>query len=316
MSNAVQKLDRFLKTHYRPGAPVILGFSGGPDSSALLHCFWKLQRKYCLRVVVLHVDHGWREESGREAKRLEEYVTSLGLEFFLETLKADLNGSNLEEEARLARMQIFKKYFVDLKAQAIGLAHQAQDQSETVLKRLFEGSHLTTLGAMKKVSVLEGMAIWRPFLETPKEELIAHCKASSVSYLLDRTNEDERFLRARMRKRLVPLLEEHFGKQIQGNLARFSEMVHEMSDYFANKIEQEGQDLCAMDPFVAKLALKQLGEKKSLKLGNKHVDELYQILLKKDGVARKFMIGENSFIICNGKVNLHNNKFDKNKFGC
>jgi tRNA(Ile)-lysidine synthase len=304
MSNLVQKLDKFLKTHYRPPCPVILGFSGGPDSSALLHCFWKLQRKYCLEVVVLHVDHGWREESAREAKRLQEYVSGLGLEFHLETLKADLNDSNLEEEARLARLKIFKKYFVEMSAQAVIFAHQAQDQSETVLKRLFEGSHLITLGAMKKVSALEGMTIWRPFLEIPKEELIAHCKASGVSYLMDSTNEDERFLRARMRKRLVPLLEEHFGKGIQGNLARFSEMVHEMSDYFTNQIGQKGQDLSAMDPFVAKLALKELGEKKSLKLGKKHLDELYQILLKKDGVVRKFMIGGNSFVICNGNVNL------------
>ena len=283
---------------------MILGYSGGPDSSALLHCFWKLQRKYCLRLVVLHVDHGWRQESAREAEGLKKYVNSLELEFHLETLKTDPKRSNLEEEARLARMQIFKKYFVDLKAQSLVLAHQAQDQAETVLKRLFEGSHLTTLGAMKKVSILEGMTVWRPFLDVPKEELIAQCKVSRVSYLMDSTNEDERYLRARMRKRLVPFLEEHFGKQIQGNLARLSDMAHEMSDYFARKIGQEGQDLSAMDPFVAKLAIKQIGEKKSLKLGRKHLDELYQILMKKDGVSRKFMIGGNSFLICNGSVNL------------
>jgi tRNA(Ile)-lysidine synthase len=304
MSNVLQRLDEFLNGYYTAGLPIIIGYSGGPDSSALLHACWKLKKKYSFDLTVIHIDHGWREESASEAEKLKEYVEDLGFEFILEKIEGSLANSNLEEEARLARLKIFQRHFARINAQAVILAHQAQDQAETVLKRLFEGSHITALGAMKKCSTFENMILWRPFLEIPKEELISYCHVNKVEYLLDRTNEDPRFLRARMRKNLLPLLEEHFGKQIQENLARFSETVHEMVDYFAEKLELEPDDLSKMHPFEAKLALKKIAERNSLKLGKQHIDQLYKLLEQTDGTTRKFIIGGKTFVIRNGVVNL------------
>jgi len=305
MSNVLQRLDEFLTKHYQVGRTLLIGYSGGPDSSALLHGLWKLKKKYSFVLAVIHIDHGWRQESALEAEKLKDYVGSLGFSFILETLKSSFAGSNLEEEARLARMRIFKQHYMNLHAQALVLAHQAQDQAETVLKRLFEGSHITALGAMKKISDYEDMTLWRPFLEIPKEELIEYCNSYRINYLMDKTNEDPRFLRARMRKTLMPLLEEHFGKQVQGNLARLSQTVHEMADYFTQKLEQHSGDLNGLHPFEAKLALKQLAERNSLTLGKKHIDQIYELLEKNDGVARKFIVGRKTIVICNGIINLH-----------
>jgi len=304
MSNVLQRLDEFLTKHHQVNRPLLIGYSGGPDSSALLHGFWKFKKKYSFDLAVVHIDHGWRQESAEEAEKLKDYVSGLGFTFILERLQSSFSSSNLEESARLARMEVFSRYYIRLDAQALVLAHQAQDQAETVLKRIFEGSHITALGAMRQVSTYEGMNLWRPFLEIPKGELIDYCNAFNIRYLVDKTNEDTRFLRARMRKDLVPLLEEHFGKQIQGNLARLSETVHEMADYFADRLTPSSGDLSGMHPFEVKLALKQLAERNSLTLGKKHIDQIYELLEKKDGVSRKFIIGRKTVVICNGIINL------------
>ncbi len=218
MSNVLQNLNEFLDSHYQHGKPVILGFSGGPDSSALLHSFWKLQRKYALDLHVVHVDHGWREESAREAEELRKYAETLGLPFIVKRLKSS-KGKNLEEEARNARFAIFQKTYESLGAQAIALGHQAGDQAETVIKRLLEGSHITKLGAMRNVSLHEKMTVWRPFIHLPKKVLVAYCKRQKIPFLIDKTNRDPRFLRSRMREDLIPMLEKYFGKAIESNLA-------------------------------------------------------------------------------------------------
>lgn len=307
-SNVLQRLDEFFDRHSNREQPVLVGFSGGPDSSALLHGIWTLKKKHSFPLIVIHVDHGWREESALEARKLKEYVESLGLSFILETLPGSFQESNLEEKAREERLAIFARHFAANRAQALVLAHQAQDQAETVLKRLFEGSHFTALGAMKTVAKFEDMVIWRPFLEIPKEELLDYCQANKIDYLLDRTNRDPRFLRARMREEMIPFLEANFGKRIQKNLARFSQAAHEMAEYVSSKVEGSltggPLDLSKLHPFEAKFALRDMAEKNSLKLGEQHIHQILKFLELKDGQVRKFAILGKTFIIHNGVVNL------------
>lgn len=196
--------------------PVILALSGGPDSTCLLALLLKYQKLYPLTLHVAHVDHGWRPESAAEATAL---CASCPVPFHLHTLDMDPTASNLEDLGRQERLLYFSHLYQELNAEALLMAHQADDQAETVLKRLFEGGPLHGLLPEK---MLHGMRILRPLLDIRKERLLAYLSAANIPYLTDSTNTDPRFLRSRMRQTLIPLLEAHFGKKITGPLCRLA----------------------------------------------------------------------------------------------
>ncbi len=327
MSDILHSLREFLHEHYRPGRPILLGYSGGPDSSALLHAFWQL--KGCFRtlttdLVVIHIDHSWREESAEEAEALKKNIEILGLSCIFERLEKGNSDRNLEEKARLDRLNLFQKHYQFLGAQALILAHQAGDQAETVVKRLFEGSCLTALGAMQRVSLLEGMVVWRPMLKISKSDLLEYCLANEISYLVDRTNVDVRFLRARMRKDLLPMLEKIFGKCIEMNLTRFAQNCDEINSYFETKVQslldqiivQENEvfiDFNGVHPIEAKFVIKKITSDLGICLGQQHLDQLACLLQKKGG-QRLFSIGKAIFYITHSqlKIVFKNLKTEKN----
>ncbi len=207
--------------------PLLLAISGGGDSMALYH----LLKKYNTRIpfIIAHIDHGWREESEKEAQKLKSYFEKEGIPFYLKTLlKTDLKG-NLEDESRKRRYTFFKKLYQMHECQALLLAHHYNDQVETVLKRVLEGSSLERLYAMKNKSVFMGMNVWRPFLKYKKQDLLKYIDVPW--FFEDPSNRDTRFLRARMREKLLPSLEENFGKKVDQSLNRLAKQSSELADF-------------------------------------------------------------------------------------
>ncbi len=237
-------LAEFLKAHHKHGAPLLLAFSGGPDSLSLLHLLMR-QRKKLFDLHLAHIDHGWREESAREAQQLKEMAERLNLPFHLKTLSPqDLEG-NLEASSREARLCFFQELYAECHFQAVLFAHHADDQAETVLTRLFEGASLPHLGGMKQVTRMgalkECLEIWRPLLTHPKQDLLMYLEESSLKEPLlvpiqDRTNVDPRFRRARMRTQLFPQLATAFGKKIGENLCRLGNMLSDVATYLDERI--------------------------------------------------------------------------------
>jgi tRNA(Ile)-lysidine synthase len=197
--------------------PVLLAYSGGGDSTALFELLLKYREIYPLDLHVAHVDHGWREESQEEALRLKARCP---VPFHLERLEIDIKAGNLEDRCRQLRLAFFNQVYQEIGAEALVMAHHANDQAETVLKRIFEGGPLHGLLPDR---LIEGMRVLRPLLGVQKKELLAYLDREGVPYFTDSTNEDERFLRGKMRKTIIPLLEEHFGKGIVAPLCRLAE---------------------------------------------------------------------------------------------
>jgi tRNA(Ile)-lysidine synthase len=230
-------LRKFLDRHWTQGKPLLLGYSGGPDSKALLHLLVACKRFFPLDLHLIHIDHNWREESGDEAQCLQEEARSLNLEIHVHHLSSDkVPEKNLEAHAREYRLQCFKKTYCEIGAQALILAHQFEDQAETVLKRLFEGAHLRNAVGMRTVGTFNEMVTWRPLLEHEKGELINWLAGRGLKGLEDRTNGDARFLRARMRLELLPQLSQAFGKGVHANLCRLGNIADELARYFSAKL--------------------------------------------------------------------------------
>lgn len=215
----------FLETAWDGTSPLLVAYSGGPDSKALLYAAIDWGKA---PIHVAHADHGWRKESGEEANLLRVEVDALGLPFH----SIRLAPSHSENEARDLRYRYFRELRKALPYQAILLGHQADDLAETVLKRVFEGAHLTSLSGMRPIFSLEDLVLWRPLLSVSRAVIEEWLKERGLDCFRDSTNDDPRYLRARMRSELLPFLNEKFGKNISENLRVLSERSFELQQYF------------------------------------------------------------------------------------
>lgn len=256
-------LKTFLQNHWDQMSPLLLGYSGGPDSKALLYGLLEAGCKGHLHVA--HVDHGWRKESGEEAASLRCEVAALSLPFHTVRLSI-FETKNREAKAREARLSFFRSLFDRIPFQALLLAHQADDLAETVLKRLFEGANLSCLVGMEEISSLKGMAVWRPFLSTPKKELLHFLEVRRLQPLIDATNFDPVYLRTRLRQEIFPFLHRAFGKEIRSNLVCLSQRAQELKDYLDQRIAQRpiqraDWGICCFCGGLARLEMRHLLQK-------------------------------------------------------
>lgn len=223
------RVKKFIDREWDRKSPLLLGYSGGPDSKALLYALLKTSASPFVHLA--HVDHGWRNESASEAHVLAAEAAALGIPFHTIRLTQQPER-NREEAGRSARLSFFRTLFDQIPFQALLLAHHADDAAETALKRLLEGAHLHNLGGMAKIGTLFGMAIWRPFLEVRKSQLLK----TGFPAFDDASNRDPQFLRSRFRSEILPWLSESFGKEVTENLALFSERAFELRQYLDRKV--------------------------------------------------------------------------------
>lgn len=222
----------FLEEHAQAKSPLILGLSGGVDSLCLFDLL-RENRSFYSVLHIAHVDHGWRKESAAEAMEVEELARLHDLPFHLHMIEKHRLKGNLEDACRNERMRFFLDLAKQYKAQAIVLGHHANDQAETVLKRLFEGSSCLSAYGMRPAALWEGVAIWRPLLRSSRSDIVKYMTGQGRKWMEDPTNSDQNFLRARMRKSLIPLLSREFGKNIIDPLCRIGSELKEVADYLA-----------------------------------------------------------------------------------
>lgn len=220
-------LKKFIDKYANPQVPVLVGLSGGSDSLMLFYLLLDLQ----VKMAVAHVDHGWRAESSQEAIELESLAAKHQIPFHLRTLDPARSKGNLENWCRQERMLFFKRIAQEYGYQAVLLGHHADDQAETVLKRLFEGAHLTSLSGLSDRACLDGLCIWRPFLQLSKNDILDWLAQRDLKAFEDKTNTDPKFLRARMRTSLIPNLSLEFGKEITAPLVKLGQEAQELKEF-------------------------------------------------------------------------------------
>lgn len=210
-----------------PSAPCLLGLSGGPDSMALFHLLLEEKREFH----VAHIDHAWRDSSAQEAEFLKQYCLEKKVAFHLCRLSPPNNQKNLEDKGRKARLAFFRECIAKEKLSSLILAHHADDQAESVLKRVLESAFITNLSGLKSYSKLGTLTILRPFLGIKKDELLQYLSENAIPYFEDATNQDPRFLRGKMRQKILPQLSKDFGKNVPTSLCRLGKQAQELSEF-------------------------------------------------------------------------------------
>lgn len=193
-------------------ATIVVAVSGGADSVSLLLALEELTKTEKLknRIVAAHFNHKLR---GAESDGDEEYVRKLATKFGIELAvghAGELKG-NVEQSAREARYEFLLETAINLKAVAVLTAHTVNDQAETFLLNLIRGSGPLGLGGIKPLRRLEkgDVVLVRPMLNWAKRrETEGYCQERGIEYCYDTMNEDTAFKRVRIRKILMPLLED------------------------------------------------------------------------------------------------------------
>ena len=188
-----------------PGEVILIGCSGGPDSTTLLDALARLAPARGWRLAVAHVDHGLRAESAAEAGRVADLAEARDLPFRAITVVVP-PGPSLQDRARDARTAALQAAAGEVRATAIALGHTADDQAETVLMRLLSSATPRSLLAMAERSG----PLARPLLRVWRADTVAYCAALGIDVVDDPSNRDRRFLRSRVRHDVLPALEAVF----------------------------------------------------------------------------------------------------------
>lgn len=234
MEDFVAKVEDFIRRHHliQPGDGIVIGFSGGPDSTALLVALKSLQKSWRLNLIAAHLDHGLRgEASAGDADFAAEFARRLGVKFVLHRTDvaalAQQQGTSLEAAGRQARYKFFKDVADRFGCQRIAVGHHRDDQVENVLWRLISGTGSDGLAGMRPQ---QGMVI-RPLLPIPQQEIYDFLHNKGIAYRVDATNEETQFFRNKIRHELLPLLRSRFNRKIDEAIWRMSRLLADEADY-------------------------------------------------------------------------------------
>lgn len=195
---------------------ILVAVSGGPDSMCLLHVLIFLSKKYNFTLHVAHINYGIRT---KDALLDEELVRSTAYKYDLpiSVLRPNFSGSkNIEEQLRIIRYDFFEKIRAEHNLDVIAIAHNQNDQAETLLLNLLRGSGLKGLGAMQH----KNHAIIRPLLDVARENIMKYVKYTDIPYRIDKSNHATIFFRNKIRNKLLPYLQKNYNPNIQKTLAQ------------------------------------------------------------------------------------------------
>ena len=245
----VQRTRRFIIQHQmiQPKETVLVGVSGGVDSLALLYALHTLQHQLDCQLHIAHLDHGFREDSARDAVYVAKQAEQLDIPVSSTRIDVPqlMQDQNLSAEvaARRARYQFYEYVSERIGATKIALGHHRGDQAETVLMNLLRGAGASGLKGI--LPVREGKFI-RPLLAFSREEIEDFVAQLGLQPRCDATNYQLNYLRNRVRLELIPTLERAYNPNIQNVLNQTAELLQTESDYL-DTFAHEAFQMCRVE---------------------------------------------------------------------
>ncbi len=236
----IRRVAAFIEEHglVPAGSTVLAGVSGGPDSMALLDVLSRLRGPLGFDLACATVDHGLRSGTRQEAALVEREASGRSVPWTLlegDARSEGLRGGGPEEAARRVRFDLLDAHARAAGAARIALGHTLDDQAETVIMRLVRGTGLHGLGGMSPIR--DGTYV-RPLLGVPRRDVHLYLEARSIPWIEDPTNLDERIVRNRIRRQVLPVLEACQGDAVVriGELADRAREASEAVDAVVGRI--------------------------------------------------------------------------------
>src|SRR3990167_2187832 len=273
-----------------PNSKILVGLSGGPDSVCLLHVLYSLKDELNLSLVAAHLDHEWRKESYKDAEFCKKLCNKLDIKLILE------QASNLDKEfkdvgskedlGRKMRRYFFEESAKKIDANFVALGQHLQDQEENFFIRLIRG---TSLSGLTGIKAKDGIYI-RPLINIKKDEIIDYLKKYNLEYVTDITNIDEAYLRNRIRKKVIPALQEcdsRFDENFSRTLHKLQEADNFIEKIVENYIEENLniKQLLDLDSYLQKRILLKwlINSKVQFNISESFLDEILKFLKSEHG---------------------------------
>ena len=230
-------LSRLEKTE-----PILVAFSGGADSSALLHILCRYSKQNGTKIYAAHVNHGIRgEEADRDEEFCRKLCGSLGVEIFI--LRADVPSiakerkESVETAARNVRYDFFECVMRENGIKILATAHNANDNLETLIFNMARGSGLSGMCGIPDSRPIDCGVVIRPMLAMEKSEIIEYCKEHSLDFVTDSTNTDTDYTRNLIRAEIIPIMQKINSGALK-NASRMCKNLREDSLCLDNIAEQ------------------------------------------------------------------------------
>ncbi len=275
---------------FSPGDTVFAAVSGGADSVALLHVLTMLKEEWGIaEICVLHVNHQLRNSADRDEQFVRHLCDELSLELCVKRVdvraEAAAHHESLEEAGRRIRYAFFEEKAAAFPNAKIAVAHNADDQAETVLFHIIRGCGIAGLCGIP----VSRDRIVRPLLDCSASAIRDFCKMNAWVYRIDETNEDVYYARNRIRHEILPSMQ-HINKRAVDSILRLSAVACDENaflqrltdDLVQRAFTPDGYDrhvLLGADSVITKRALKALAfDECGVVLQQSHTEALYDAL--------------------------------------
>lgn len=228
------------------GDRIIIGVSGGADSVCLTDVLNEFKDEYNLEIILVHINHNIR---GEEAKRDENFVIELGRKYnnkvkvfsYKVEEMAKAEGMTVEEMGRKLRYEAF--YKTAEKKGKIAVAHNMNDNCETMIMRFFRGTGIKGLGG---ISASRDRII-RPLINISRNEIEKYCNDRGLEYCNDSTNSVAEYTRNKIRLNVIPMIQKEFNENIVVSMARTAELMADEEAYM-DRQAREAYSKCEIEP--------------------------------------------------------------------
>ena len=215
------------------GDNILVALSGGPDSVCLLHILARLRSEFNLRLGAIHINHLLRgEEAIEDENYTKELCRSLDVEIYVERIDiatiAEKEGQSIELAGREERYKAFNKIKEKFSYNKIAVAHNSNDQAETILMRLMRGSGLEGLTGIK---AKREDGIIRPILCLNRNEIEGYCNEYKLEPRIDKSNYEKIYNRNKVRLDILPYMKENFNEDIIDTLNRMALLLQKDNEY-------------------------------------------------------------------------------------
>lgn len=228
---------------------ILVAVSGGPDSMCLLDNLVNLKDEIQIKeIVVAHLNHMIREEAKSETGYVEEYCKNKNIKCFVKFVDiikiSQEQKIGTEEAGRKERYLFFDEIANKVSANKIAIAHNLNDNAETILMHILRGSGISGLCGIKPYR--EGKFI-RPLIKCERSEIEKYCEEKQLNPKFDKSNNDNTYTRNRIRNELIPYIKKEFNPNIIETLDRLSELITDEENYMEKVIEEKYNEILVKD---------------------------------------------------------------------
>ena len=300
MNNITDEVRFFLSNNNLTDSktcPVLVAFSGGYDSTCLLHVMHSIGFE---NIIAIHLNHNWRgEESYNEMLKCEKFCKTSGIQFYSETLSEEIPKT--ETAAREARYDFFKRCAKKFGSNAVLTAHNSDDNAETLIYRIAKGTGLDGLGGIYPVREI----FYRPLLKVSRDEIEQYCARNNLEPNSDSSNKNIKYKRNLIRHKIIPILKE-INPDVLGAVNSLAELAFENSEYFDSVISSVGnntENFIRAHRVIQTRIIKQMLVNHAIDYDKEKIEHILKFIIENSGEksGKTYSLSNNLFIYVNHK---------------